>query len=229
VRPQPGITGALGDSWRDWREAPPGYGSLWLTPQLLGASAPRRDRWWWPFHGAESLSGSTASALSFAALVLFVGGLAVAAVRRRSLLGGELPMPRLALSLMAGVLVLSTSLPVQLSLLLLPLVALAGLPWRDHLVWAGTELVYFVAVWLYIAAQSDPNRGLPAGFYLVFLLARLGGIAWLGVQAWRLPLPPGLAHPPEPGERDGDGREAVDDVRFAPELWTTSVSTPERR
>jgi hypothetical protein len=138
-------------------------------------------------------------------------------------------MPRLALSLMAGVLVLSTSLPVQLSLLLLPLVALAGLPWRDHLIWAGTELVYFVAVWLYIAAQSDPNRGLPAGFYLVFLLARLAGIAWLGVQAWRLPLPPGLAYPPEPDERDGDGREAVDDLPFTPELWTTSVSTPERR
>jgi hypothetical protein len=228
----PGLTGALGDAWRGWREAPPGYGSLWLTPQLLSASAPRRDRWWWPFDGTESLSGSTASALSLATLVLFVGTLVVAAVRRQSLPGGALPLPRLALSLMAGVLVLSTSLPVQVSLLLLPLIALSGLPWRDHLVWAGTELVYFVGVWLYIAAQSDPNRGLPAGFYLVFLLARLAGIAWLGIQAWRAPLPPGLAVTPDPHERDGDGREPVDPVDrtpFAPELWTTSMTTPERR
>ena len=89
----------------------------------------------------------------------------------------------MALALAAGTLVLGTSLPVQASLLLLPLVALAGLPWRDHLVWAATEVAYFVAVWLYIAAQSDPNRGLPAGFYLVFLLARLAGIGWLGWQA----------------------------------------------
>lgn len=225
----PGLTGALGDAWRGWREAPPGYGSLWLTPQLLSASAPRRDRWWWPFDGAESLSGSTASALSLAALVLFVGAFVVAAVRRQSLPGGALPLPRLGLSLMAGVLVLSTSLPVQVSLLLLPLVALSGLPWRDHLVWAGTELCYFVGVWLYIATQSDPNRGLPAGFYLLFLLARLTGIAWLGIQAWRAPLPPGLAVTPGPDARDGDGREPVDDATFAPELWTTSMTTPERR
>ena len=67
------------------------------------------------------------------------------------------------------------SLPVQSSLLLLPLIALAGLRWRDHLIWATTELAYFVGVWLYIAGASAPNRGLPAGFYLVLLLARLGG------------------------------------------------------
>jgi hypothetical protein len=225
----PGLTGALGDAWRGWREAPPGYGSLWLTPQLLGASAPRRDRWWWPFDAVDALSGTTASSVSLVALILFVGVFTVAVARRQLLTGTPMPTARVALALMAGVLVLSTSLPVQVSLLLLPLVALAGLPWRDHLLWAVTEVAYFVAVWLYIAAQSDPNRGLPAGFYLVFLLARLAGIGWLGVQAWRAPLPPQIDPAPARPPTDPDQREPVDDGPFAPELWTTSMSTPERR
>jgi hypothetical protein len=93
-----------------------------------------------------------------------------------------LSLAPLSLALLAAGLLTVKSLPVQASLLLLPLIALSGLRWRDHLIWATTELVYFVGVWLYIAADSDPNRGLPVQFYLVMLLARLAGIAWVGVQ-----------------------------------------------
>ncbi len=75
------------------------------------------------------------------------------------------------------------SLPIQVSLLLLPLIALSGLRWRDHLIWASTELVYFVGIWLYIAGETTPNRGLPAVFYLIMLVARLAGITWIGIQA----------------------------------------------
>ena len=207
----PGVTGALGEAWRNWRDAPPGYGSLWLAPQLLGASAPRRDRWWWPFGGVGAMSGSTASALSLIAITGFVLVVAIVVLRRPR----PVPFARVALALAAGTLVLGTSLPVQASLLLLPLVALAGLRWRDHLVWAGAEVAYFVAVWLYIGAQSDPNRGLPAGFYLVFLLARLAGISWLGWQALMTPAP-------------GD-EQPVDNNPFAPELWTVSMTPPDRR
>jgi len=206
----PGLTGALGEAWRGWRDAPPGYGSLWLVPQLLGASAPRRDRWWWPFGGVGAMSGSTASALSLIAIAGFVLVVAIVVLRRPR----PVPFPRVALALATGVLVLGTSLPVQASLLLLPLVALAGLQWRDHLIWATTEVAYFVAVWLYIGAQSDPNRGLPAGFYLVFLLARLAGISWLGWQALTSPAP---------------DEDPVDDDPFAPDLWTVSMSAPDRR
>jgi hypothetical protein len=209
----PGMTGALGEAWRNWRDAPPGYGSLWLVPQLLGASAPRRDRWWWPFGGVSAMSGSTASALSLIATIGFVAVVTIVVLRRPR----PVPFPRVALALAAGTLVLGTSLPVQASLLLLPLVALSGLLWRDHLIWATTEVVYFVAVWLYIAAQSDPNRGLPAGFYLAFLVARLAGISWLGWQALMSPAP------------DGIEGEPVDNNRFAPDLWTVSVTPPDAR
>ena len=96
------------------------------------------------------------------------------------------------------------SLPVQSSLLLLPLVALAGLRWRDHLLWATTELAHFVGVWLFIAAASAPDRGLPAGFYLVLVVARLAGIGWLGAQAWRQAADPQrdrVRHTPSTGPR----------------------------
>ena len=43
-------------------------------------------------------------------------------------------------------------------------------------------LFNFVAIWLYIAGETTPNRGLPALFYLILLAARLAGIAWIGVQ-----------------------------------------------
>ena len=58
------------------------------------------------------------------------------------------------------VLLTGRSLPVQASLWLLPLVALAGLRWRDHLVWATGELLYFVAIWLYLGGTSDAARAL---------------------------------------------------------------------
>lgn len=77
------------------------------------------------------------------------------------------------------------SIPVQTSLWLLPLVALAGLRWRDHLIWAGCEVTYFVAVWLYLGGLSDPAKGLPIGWYAVFTVIRLIGLGYLAVTVWR--------------------------------------------
>jgi hypothetical protein len=116
----------------------------------------------------------------------------------------------LSLALLAAVLLTSKQLPVQASLLLLPLIALSGLRWRDHLIWVSTELVYFVGIWLYIAGETTPSRGLPAVFYLVMLLARLAGIAWVGVQGvlvYRSALLPAGASPPDaPGWDAGCGK-----------------------
>jgi hypothetical protein len=113
------------------------------------------------------------------------GGLALALTASRAPRFGPV-----ALVLLAGVLVTGKAAPPQVSLLLLPAIALAGLRWRDHLIWATAELTYFAGVWLYIAASSDANRGLPAGAYLVLLVARIGAICWLGVQGVRAILDP---------------------------------------
>ncbi len=227
----PGYSGSLGDAFTSWREAAPGYGSLWLVPQLLGSSNPQpatsfggrflQGLFGWLFD-AGPLSGKTASGLAvvlFAVLTAVVLRLTVA-VDPPSDPEGELagygrpieygsgepapvdeavdvpraePLPLsgefitrrvapLGLALFAVVLLTDKSLPVQASLLLLPLIALTGLRWRDHLIWAATELVYFVGIWLYIGGETTPNRGLPAVFYLFMIVARLAGIVWVGVQ-----------------------------------------------
>ena len=74
--------------------------------------------------------------------------------------------------------------PVQASLWLLPLVALCGLRWREHLLWAGAEALHFVAVWLYVGGLSKPDRGLPPGWYVVFLTVRLLAVGYLVWRVW---------------------------------------------
>jgi len=231
----PGLTGQLGTAWKGWVEAVPGYGSIWLGPQLLGASEPDPANslggrtlqllFSWIFR-IGPLSGSTASVLSL--LLLVILGAVILQLTLVADPPGEQPLsePRfeevpgsetdtrildhrapydptvdstppaplgigrfvtdkvapLTLALMAALLFTAKSLPVQASLLLLPLIALSGLRWRDHLIWASTELVYFVGIWLYIGGETTANRGLPALFYLLMLAARLAGIAWVGVQ-----------------------------------------------
>jgi hypothetical protein len=173
----PDLDAGIPDTWAAWRDASPGYGSLWLVPALIQQGRPAHVAYW-PAVQAMSASGATTGTLL---------GLAVVAVATLVLAFSTARPPRLAhLALVAGAgcLIVLKSLPVQSSLLLLPLVALAGLRWRDHLLWATTELAHFVGVWLYIAAASAPTRGLPPGFYLVLVVARLAGIGWLAAQAW---------------------------------------------
>jgi hypothetical protein len=178
-----GLGGGLADAWQKWKAAGPGYGSIWLVPQLMAGSRPRWAGWWF---GAQPLGGPTATTLAVLGLLAVVGGVVALALTAPA-------APRLgplALLLLAGTLLVSKSLPPQASLVLLPAIGLAGLRWRDHFLWATTEITYFIGVWLYIAASSDANRGLPVGGYLLLLLARLGGIAWLGIQAARAVLDP---------------------------------------
>ncbi|MFC6715670.1 hypothetical protein [Branchiibius cervicis] len=73
------------------------------------------------------------------------------------------------------------AIPVQACLWVLPLLALSAVRWRDHLIWAGVEIVYFIMVWMYIAAPSNPAKGLPGAAFAVFSLAR--SLAYVGI-AW---------------------------------------------
>jgi hypothetical protein len=170
--------GGLGltDAWRAWKEAGPLYGSVWMIPDLLGRSGRGSSSGWFR-EPLSASAASTAALLGMVVVVVLAAGLALGARRR----------PRvadLALLLMVGFLLTAKAVPVQASLLLLPLVALAGMRWRDHLLWATAEVAYFVGTWLYIAG-FDAERGLPSVFYLALLLWRLSMIGWLGVQAFR--------------------------------------------
>jgi hypothetical protein len=196
----PNLDGGIPATWAAWRDASPGYGSLWLVPSLLEQGRPPRALIWPNLRALSPSAATVATLLGLAAVVVATCVLAFSTRRRPRL-------AHVALVATAGTLIVLKALPVQSSLLLLPLVALAGLRWRDHLLWATTELAHFVGVWLFIAAASKPDRGLPAGFYLVLLLARLAGIGWLAVQAWRQAVRPEL----DPVRTPQDGADGEDD------------------
>lgn len=166
--------GLLTRSWSLWNDSLAGLGSVWYLPTLAGSP--------W-----------SAGVLT----VVSVVGILTAVVLAGVLVLGAPTAPRVgaaALVLVAVVLVSGKAFPVQASLWLVPLVALAGLRWRDHLVWALAEGVHFVAVWLYLGGLSDANRSLPAGWYALALIARVAAVVWLAVRAWQTSTrPPGRA------------------------------------
>ncbi|MEO8518388.1 MAG: glycosyltransferase 87 family protein [Dermatophilaceae bacterium] len=152
--------------YRSWWRGGASYGSAWVVPSLLG-------------HG---LSGGAVMWLPVAGwlVALVVGALFALSLDRRP------SVAEISLVMLVIVLVSGKSVPVQAGLWLLPLIALVGMQWRDHLIWAGFEATYFVAVWLYIGGLSKPDRGLPVRGYSTLLLLRLVALLFLLVQVWRV-------------------------------------------
>ena len=165
-----GVTAA----YRAWASGGAGYGSLWLLPQTLLAEP--RPRWLTRL-GVQPFTLPTGLVTTLAVLgvvlALVVGLLLALAPERRP------RVAQVAFVVLAVVLLTSKAWPLQASLWLLPLAALARPRWRDHLVWVGAEAVYFMAVWLYIAAGTTADRGLPAPWYGLFLIVRIAGLLWL--------------------------------------------------
>jgi hypothetical protein len=159
-------------AYRTWLDGGAGFGSPWLLPQLAG----------------HPMSPTMVTVLCLAGWVvaLVVGaGFTLAMPRRPGV--AEVSLVMLAIVMLTG-----KSMTVQSALWLVPLVALVGLAWKDMLAWSATEALHFEAVWLYLAGTSAPNRGLPAAWYAVFLVLRLGGVIWLLARTWQL----ALARPP---------------------------------
>ena len=164
----------VGSAYRDWAKAAAGYGSPWLLPQTLFAT-PRPG--WMSRLGLHSVTLAPGTVTTLTVL-----GVAVALALGAALTLGPARRPRVAqvaFVVLAVVVLTGKAWPVQASLWLLPLAALAHPRWRDHLVWVSAEATYFMAVWLYAAAAAAPDRALPATWYSVFLIARVGGLLWL--------------------------------------------------
>lgn len=188
--------------YQAWLSAGTDYGSPWFLLTAAGADLPT-----W--------------SLTAAAMLGWLG--AVVAGAALSLVAPTRPfVAEVAIVVLVVVIATGKSIPVQTSLWLLPLVALAGLRWRDHLIWAGCEVAYFVAVWLYLGGLSDPAKGLPIGWFAVFTIIRLLGLGYLGVTVWRRamrrvvpqPLPEAVAG--ESGDQRGQtyGDAAIPDKVF---------------
>jgi hypothetical protein len=172
-----------------WWASDAGLGSVWMVPRLLGHPLPV---------GAVTLLAIVGLAAAVVAGALF----ALGATRRPTV--AEVSFVLVALALVVG-----KSFPVQASLWLLPLAALCGVRWRDHLVWVGAEALHFAMVWLYLGGLSKADRGLPPAWYSVFLVLRVAGVLYLVWRVWRAAAQRPAA--PEPGT-DEAGHEVVDEL-----------------
>ncbi|MGQ7295769.1 hypothetical protein [Quadrisphaera sp. KR29] len=179
-----------------------GFGSPWLLPALQGSLPGGAGLPW------SALPAGAVTALAAAGLVLVLLLGAAAAART----AGAEPVRRLAataLVLVAGGLAVSPSVPVQATLVVLPLAAVAAPRWRDHLPWALAECAYATGTWLYLhATSSEDGRGASPGAYAALLVLRLAALGLLAVQGVRLT----ARSARQPGERRA-ARSADDDVR----------------
>ncbi|MEI2775054.1 MAG: glycosyltransferase 87 family protein [Tetrasphaera sp.] len=192
VRPQI-LTGA----YRAWWESKASYGSPWLLPTLLACDVPACNakdvssawlRWLSQLQKVELPVWSVTSLAVCGVVLAVIMGWIFTRESFRAPTWAQVAFVVVAMAMMTG-----KAVPVQASLWLLPLAAAAGVRWRDHLIWAGTEMTHFIAIWLYIGMQTRPDRALPGPWYALFLVIRLAGITWLVSRVWRAgQFPPAL-------------------------------------
>jgi uncharacterized membrane protein len=161
-------------AYRSWWHSSAGYGSLWLVPLALPSDPKPR---WVSRLGLDptQFSAGTVTTLTLLGIVLAVtvGFLMTLGTEQRP------RVAQVAFVVLAIVVLTGKSWPVQASLWLLPLAALARPRWRDHLIWVSCEAAYFVGVWLYVAGQTQPSRGLPGSWYSVLVAVRAAGLLYL--------------------------------------------------
>jgi Glycosyltransferase family 87 len=181
---------ALLSVYRSWWRGGANYGSLWMVSGLLGQPLPQ-------------------SRLTALVIVGWLAALAVGAFFALSL-NRRPTVAEVSLVMLVIVVITGKAVPVQAALWLLPLIALVGLTWRDHLIWAGFEATYFVVVWLYIAGLSKLDRGVPPGLYSLLTVLRVA--AWLYVlgQVWQVARSRGPAVSSEPVDREPAGEDPAD-------------------
>ncbi len=155
---------ALGQAYSTWWSAGVGMGSPWYLFTIAR-------------YPIGALAASVIAVLGWLVAAVLVAVLALGSRRRPSV--GQLALVGVGVVLLTG-----KSFPVQSSLWLVPLVALAGVRWRDHLLWAAAEALHFVAIWLYVGGLSVPDKALPGGWYGVFLVLRLAGVGYLVWRTW---------------------------------------------
>ncbi len=144
-----------------WNDQGASYGSPWLLAQIMHIDIPA--------HGLT--------------VIAIIGWIAAILVGIFLVTRPTAPtrLAPLALTMLVIVMITGKAMSVQSCLWVLPLIALAGMRWREHLIWAGVEMTYFVMTWMYAGLASNPGKALPAAGYAIFLAVRL--IAYVGL-AW---------------------------------------------
>lgn len=169
------------------------FGSIWLALSTVGLPVAREDL-------------NLAAAVLFGICCLGIAALALGARRRPRL-------AQLCFLVVAAFLLTNKVYSPQYVLWLIPLAALARPRWRDFLIWQGAEVVYYAAIWWYLAGFSDANKGLPQGWYAVAIVVHVAATAWLAGLIVRDALRP--QHDPvrtdgQPEDRDDPGGGVLD-------------------
>ena len=145
------------------------FGSPWLALSIAGLEVP------------ANVVNPLALGI-FAVACLALAGFMLLAPRRPRL------APMLFLVLAAFLLTIKVYSP-QYVMWLVPLAVLARPRLRDLLIWQAGEVVYFGAVWLYLAGLEAPNRGLPEGWYSLAIWTHIAVTVWFSAlllrDAWR--------------------------------------------
>lgn len=174
--------------WSFNQERGADLGSVWLLARNLG-------------HAAEVDTVNRVSLLLFALVCLAV---LVLGLRSR-----HVPRPeQLAFLVVLGFLLVNKVYSPQYVLWLLPLAVLARPRWRDLLVWQAGEIVYFVAVWLYLGGfTSSATSGAPDPAYAAAIAVRVAAELYLAavvvrdiLRPWHDPVARSEPEPVEPGE-----------------------------
>ncbi|HHU09082.1 MAG TPA: hypothetical protein GXZ60_03560, partial [Intrasporangiaceae bacterium] len=168
-------TSALTDPVLAWWRAVPSYGSLWVLPTVASTSGSQSAPAWF----RQLLEVAVVSPAAMTVISLLGWVLAIGLIRWLVRAPFRPSLADLALVGVVVVLLTAPAIPVQASLWLVPLVAMSSLPRRDLLIWAGVEVAYFAMVWPYLGGLENADRGLPGGWYALFLALRVGAIAYL--------------------------------------------------
>ncbi|MEZ5184570.1 MAG: glycosyltransferase 87 family protein [Candidatus Nanopelagicales bacterium] len=142
------------------RERGQDFGSIWLALETAGRQIP-----------PERLNTAATGLLLLAALALAVLIWRAPVVPR---------VGQVTFLIVAAFLVTNKVYSPQYVVWLIPLAVLARPRWRDLLIWQGAEVVYFVAIWLYLAGlEGDDAKGLSEQAYAVAIVIHVVATLWL--------------------------------------------------
>ena len=153
------------------RERGAGFSSIWFVLSQQGVTL-------------SQTTLNVLGTLSFGLLCLAIAWLGVAAPRRPR-------VAALAFLVVAAFLLTNKVYSPQYVVWLVPLAALARPRWRDYLVWQASQVVHFVAIWLFLVgyAAEETDRALPADWYGLAVLVHIAGTVWFAAMvvrdAWR--------------------------------------------
>ena len=141
------------------------FGSIWLVLTKAGAGVPP----------------TALNNLAIAILVVCCVGIAwlILGAPRRPRLAG------MAFLVVAAFLLTNKVYSPQYVLWLIPLAVMARPRWRDFLIWQGGEVIYYVAIWWYLAGLAEDSKGLPVGWYGVAIFIRIAATVFFAERIIR--------------------------------------------